>query len=101
MGHRVTEVVDGTAAIAAWQQQQFDLVLMDIQMPGVDGIAALTAIRQLEAADQRHTPVIALTAHVMEGDREKLLLAGFDGYAAKPVAVETLVAEIRNCITNK
>jgi PAS domain S-box-containing protein len=100
MGHRVTEVVDGTAAIAAWQQQQFDLVLMDIQMPGVDGIAALTAIRQLEAADQRHTPVIALTAHVMEGDREKLLLAGFDGYAAKPVTVDALIAEIRNCITN-
>jgi len=86
-GHEVTVVDNGKKAIESCRQETFDLVLMDIQMPEMDGFEALAAIRTLERAESRRrpTPIIALTAHAMKGDQERCLDAGFDGYLSKPV----------------
>ncbi len=94
LGHQVVPVEEGAAALAAWQQQPFDLILMDVQMPGMDGLAATAAIRAAEAAGRSTVPIIALTAHALTGDREHLLSAGFNGYVAKPIDLELLLAEI-------
>jgi two-component system CheB/CheR fusion protein len=94
LGHRVTAVEDGKQAIEAWEQDCFDLILMDVQMPGIDGIAATAAIRIREQVTGGHTPIIALTAHALAGDRNKLLEQGFDGYVPKPIDVEGLLAEV-------
>ena len=92
LGHRVTVVGDGQAALEAAGTGRFDLVLMDVQMPEMDGFEALAAIRERErAGDERgelarpHLSIIALTAHAMTGDRERCLSAGFDDYLSKPV----------------
>jgi len=84
-GHAVTLVADGEAALAALKQEAFDLVLMDVQMPGMDGFAATRALREHEQAAGGHTPVVAMTAHAMKGDRERCLQAGMDGYVSKPL----------------
>jgi two-component system CheB/CheR fusion protein len=95
LGHRVTAVEDGLMALEAWEQERYDLVLMDVQMPGMDGIAATAAIRQREEQEGGgHTPIIALTAHALIGDQAKLLEHGFDGYVPKPIDVEGLLVEI-------
>jgi len=86
MGHEVTAVEDGLDAVRACAEQDFDAVLMDIQMPGLDGVEATQRIRALqETMGRPRVPVIALTAYAMPGDREKLLAAGMDGYISKPV----------------
>ena len=85
-GHRVTLAGDGSKALELYQNDSFDLVLMDIQMPLKDGVEATAGIRAIEAERQlTKTPVIALTAHALEGDREKYLALGMDGYLSKPV----------------
>ena len=94
LGHRVTAVEDGAAALQAWHNGCFDLVLMDVQMPGMDGPTATAAIREAEAGSANATPIIALTAHALTGDREQLLNAGFNGYCAKPLDLEALLAEM-------
>jgi two-component system CheB/CheR fusion protein len=72
---------------------------MDVQMPGMDGVAATQAIRAEEAAKEcKQTTIIALTAHALTGDREQLLAAGFDGYVAKPIDLESLLAEINRLL---
>jgi signal transduction histidine kinase/CheY-like chemotaxis protein len=94
-GHQVTVVGDGVAALEAIARERFDLVLMDVQMPGMDGLTAMRMLREREAAmPGGRTPIVAMTAHVMRGDREQFLLAGADGYVAKPVQVDQLLAEI-------
>jgi CheY-like chemotaxis protein/HPt (histidine-containing phosphotransfer) domain-containing protein len=85
LGHSVVVVADGAKALAALQSGRFDVVLMDLQMPEMDGFEALRAIRAREENTGDHTPVIALTAHAMQGDRQRCLDAGFDGYVAKPM----------------
>jgi CheY-like chemotaxis protein len=92
-GHRVTIVADGAQAIAAFESGRFDLILMDMMMPEVDGLTAIRRIREREAG-RAHTPIIALTAHAMRGDRERFLREGADGYVAKPIDVEELKREI-------
>ncbi len=88
-GHRTTVVGTGREALDALERASFDLVLMDVQMPEMDGLEAVAAIR----ADERkrpgvHQPVIAMTAYTMRGDRERFLEAGFDGYVRKPISVQ-------------
>jgi two-component system, sensor histidine kinase and response regulator len=78
-------VENGREAVSAVARQPFDLVLMDIQMPEMDGLAATAAIRQRERAGGGHIPIIAVTAHAILGDRERFLAAGIDGYVPKPL----------------
>jgi len=87
-------VEDGDQAVSSWQAGSFDLILMDVQMPVLDGIEATRIIREQERQSGRHTPIIALTAHAMEGDRERLMEQGFDGYIAKPVDIKLLCGEM-------
>ena len=94
LGHRVTAVEDGEKALEAWATEGYDLILMDVQMPGMDGIAATSAIRMHENPGDHRTPIIALTAHALTGDRAKLMEQGFDGYVPKPIDVEGLLAEV-------
>ena len=92
LGHSVTIVGDGQLAIEKLLQDNFDLVLMDIQMPVMDGVEATQKIRELEAqgAIKKHTHIIAMTAHALKGDKAKYLSAGMDGYLAKPILLESL-----------
>jgi CheY-like chemotaxis protein/HPt (histidine-containing phosphotransfer) domain-containing protein len=93
-GHTVVVVGDGQAALTALAQAPFDLVLMDIQMPVLDGLAATAAIRAQEQTQGTHLPIIAMTAHAMRGDRERCLAAGMDGYVTKPLKTADLAAAI-------
>jgi CheY-like chemotaxis protein len=90
MGHVVDVAADGQQAIDAFHAGAYDLVLMDCQMPGIDGFEATRRIRKLENTGR--TPVIAITAHAMEGAREQCLQAGMDDYLAKPLTLEKLSA---------
>ncbi|HEX9867598.1 MAG TPA: response regulator, partial [Candidatus Tectomicrobia bacterium] len=93
-GHQVEVVGTGKAALAALAQHTFDLVLMDVQMPEIDGFEATAAIRAREHEGGGHLPIIAMTAHVMKGDQERCLAAGMDDYVAKPVKAADLYAAI-------
>jgi PAS domain S-box-containing protein len=90
-GVQVSLVENGIEAVEAFKAESFDLILMDIQMPELDGYGAVEEIRRLESVD-KHIPIIALTAHAMKGDREKCLQAGMDDYVVKPIARDVLVA---------
>lgn len=89
-GHTVVVVGDGRAAVERLERESFDLVLMDVQMPIMDGVEATAAIRARERETGDWLPVVAMTAHAMKGDREKYLAAGMDGYISKPVQKEAL-----------
>jgi len=93
-GHRVVEAHDGESALAALAEGPFDVVLMDVQMPVMDGFEATRRIRQSELRGARRQRVVAMTAHAMAGDRERCLAAGMDGYVAKPIARAELYAEV-------
>jgi signal transduction histidine kinase/CheY-like chemotaxis protein len=93
-GHRVVLAETGRQALEALEKQSFDLVLMDIQMPEMDGLEATVKIRESEKATGRHVHIVAMTAHAMLGDRELCLSAGMDGYVTKPLHVEELFAVI-------
>ena len=94
MGHQVTLAATGTAAVETWKHEAFDLVLMDIQMPEMDGLEATRNIRALERPGGARTPIIAMTAHAMGGDRERCLEAGMDDHVAKPINRADLAAAI-------
>jgi two-component system, sensor histidine kinase len=89
-GHTVVAVDNGPDAVTTARERRFDLVLMDVQIPGMDGIAATRAIRAAEQGAE-HVPILALTAHAMSGVREQCLQAGMDGYLAKPIRPEALL----------
>ena len=89
-GHSVTLAENGREALEALRTGQFDLVLMDVQMPEMDGLAATATIREKERETGGHIPIVAMTAHAMEGDRERFLEGGMDAYVSKPVQTEAL-----------
>jgi two-component system sensor histidine kinase/response regulator len=94
-GHRVVAVEDGHGAVAAIERDRFDVILMDVQMPGMNGLDATAAIRVREKEHGLpHVQIVALTAHAMKGDRERCLEAGMDGYVSKPVEAEELFQAI-------
>jgi len=93
-GYEVSQVKNGAEAVSAATDTDFDLVLMDIQMPIMDGIEATKQIKQLKPS----VPVVALTAKAMQGDREVILGAGCDGYISKPFEVDEFVAKVEHYI---
>ncbi len=96
-GFAATVAGNGTAAVAAFEEARerpFDLILMDVQMPEMDGFEATAAIREIEKAAGTHVHIIALTANAMKSDRDRCLAAGMDGYLAKPIKLDTLLAAI-------
>jgi two-component system, sensor histidine kinase and response regulator len=97
-GHTVVVAGNGREALAVLERETVDLVLMDIQMPEMDGFAATGEIRQREKATGAHMPIVALTAHAMKGDRERCLEAGMDAYVSKPLRVEELFETIARLV---
>jgi len=95
-GHEVTIAENGIQALEMLEQSQFDIVLMDVQMPVMDGLEATAQIRQREGQSSRHQQIIAMTAHSIEGDRERCLEAGMNDYVAKPIRRETLFLALAN-----
>ncbi len=89
-GHEVTVANNGKEVLDALEKGSFDVVMMDVQMPVMDGFEATTAIREREGESGNHIPIIAMTAHAMKGDRERCINAGMDEYVAKPIRINTL-----------
>ena len=100
-GHRVTVVGNGREAIDMLERSSFHLVLMDVQMPVIDGIEATTLIRQREKTTGLHQPIVALTAYAVKGDQERCLVAGMDGYLAKPIRPEELDALLQSFVSKQ
>jgi CheY-like chemotaxis protein len=97
-GHTVVSVESGVAALEVFEKQTFDLVLMDIQMPDMDGFEATHAIREKERQSANHVPIIAMTAHAMECDRQRCLSSGMEDYVSKPISKQALLAAIENVL---
>jgi two-component system, sensor histidine kinase and response regulator len=95
-GHRVMLAQNGREALEALEKQPFDIVLMDVQMPEMDGLEATQLIRAKEKTSGAHLTIIALTAHAMKGDEERCLACGMDGYVTKPIKVEELFSVMEN-----
>ncbi len=101
-GFQVSMVGDGREAIALLETEDFDLVLMDVQMPEMDGFDATAAIREKEKSSGRHIPIVAMTAHALKGDQERCLAAGMDAYVSKPIRTDELFSVIARALnTNR
>jgi two-component system sensor histidine kinase/response regulator len=98
-GHSVTVAHNGAEAVAALGRDAFDLVLMDVQMPVMDGFQATAQIREQEIGSGRHQQIVAMTAHALKGDRERCLEAGMDGYVSKPIRNSELFSAIADAMT--
>jgi CheY-like chemotaxis protein len=90
MGHSVRIAGDGTEVLSIMDTESFDVILMDVQMPNMDGFDATRTIREREKLSGAHIPIIAMTAYAMKGDREKCFEVGMDGYVSKPINVNEL-----------
>jgi len=97
-GHHVVVAGDGREALEKLKTADFDLVLMDVQMPVMGGFEATAAVREMEKGTGKHIPIVALTAHAVKGDRERCLAAGMDGYVGKPIHPEELFQQIEALI---
>ena len=95
MGHRPTLAVNGIDAVDKSLQASFDLILMDVHMPGLDGFEATRRIRSQELAGANRTPIIAMTACAMTGDRERCIEAGMDDYLPKPVTLDSVLRAVK------
>jgi PAS domain S-box-containing protein len=100
-GYAVSLAADGRAAVAALEKDTFDLVLMDIQMPVMDGFEATSLIRKEEEGTGRHIPIVAMTAHALKGDQERCIAAGMDGYVSKPIRTSELFSAIEGLLDKK
>ncbi len=89
--HSVVVAGNGREALLRLEEQPFDLVVMDVQMPEMDGFEATAAIREKEKRTGEHMPIIAMTAHAMTGDRERCIAAGMDSYITKPISASALL----------
>lgn len=98
MGHTYAKAADGEEAVKLFAQQRFDLVLMDVMMPVMDGMTAMGHLRQSQGASRQDTPVIMVTAYAMNMDRQRFLEAGADGYVSKPIDAQLLQAEIARLV---
>ena len=98
LSHDVTACGDGSEALQLWQTGNYDVILMDVQMPVMDGIETTGVIRKQEKKHGGHTPIIALTAHALSEQRDQLLTSGFDGYVSKPIDIATLSDEMTRVI---
>ena len=94
-GYSVAVACNGRVAVDMFKKERFDVVLMDIQMPELGGVEATAAMREIERARGVHTPIIALTAHSLKGDRERYLAAGMDAYASKPIQTDKVLETYR------
>jgi signal transduction histidine kinase/ligand-binding sensor domain-containing protein/CheY-like chemotaxis protein len=94
MEHKVAVAQSGVEALAKLAEEDFDLILMDVQMPEMDGLTAASIIREKERQSGRHMPIIAMTAHALKGDRERCLASGMDGYISKPINTDELMKTI-------
>jgi signal transduction histidine kinase/DNA-binding response OmpR family regulator len=97
-GHTVVVAADGHEALAALDKEPFDLVFMDVQMPGMDGFEVTKALREKEKTTGNHLRIVAMTAHAMRGDRERCLAAGMDGYIAKPIHIKDLIQAVEGAV---
>ena len=97
-GHTLTLAENGREAVRLYHLERPDLILMDVQMPELDGIGATREIRAVEESSGHHTPIIAMTAHAMSGDSERCLLAGMDAYLSKPLTNELLLETIESIV---
>jgi CheY-like chemotaxis protein len=100
-GHAVDVAANGLEALKALEKRSYDLVLMDVQMPEMDGMEATERIRANERSSGGHLRVVALTAHAMKGDEERCLAAGMDGYLTKPIRPEELEALLEKCVSER
>jgi signal transduction histidine kinase/CheY-like chemotaxis protein/HPt (histidine-containing phosphotransfer) domain-containing protein len=100
-GHHVALAANGAEAVAMWRERDFDLILMDVQMPVLDGLTATRQIRQQENTNGTHIPIVAMTAHAMAGDREHCLEAGMDDYLSKPINRQEILAVLARQGANK
>ncbi len=100
-GHTVVTARNGLEALEIWGEGNFDLILMDIQMPVMNGLEATQAIRLREESSGRHIPIIALTARALQDEREKIQSQGLDGYLTKPIEINILFDELRRCMAQK
>jgi CheY-like chemotaxis protein len=99
-GHSVVVASNGREAVAALEEELYDVVLMDVEMPIMSGLEATATIRKSEMLNGRHIPIIAMTAHAMKGDRERYLAAGMDGYVSKPIQPKELYDALENATTD-
>jgi two-component system sensor histidine kinase/response regulator len=99
-GHKVVVVNTGREALEAFDLLPFDMVLMDVQMPEMDGLEATAAIRRREAGTGKHVPIVALTAYAMKGDRESCLSAGMDRYISKPIRAQELFEAVEGDVSS-
>ena len=97
-GHTAAAVTNGVEVLRTLKTERFDLVLMDVQMPEMDGFEATRAIRLEEEETGRHIPIVAMTAHAMKGDRERCLDAGMDAYVAKPINKDELLRVLQEVV---
>jgi two-component system sensor histidine kinase/response regulator len=100
-GHSVVVASNGLEAVASFERDRPDLILMDVQMPEMDGLEATAAIRAEEKSTGNHVPIVALTAHAMKGDREKCLAIGMDGYLTKPIRPQELDEVLENYVAKR
>lgn len=100
-GYSVSVVGNGRDALSAFEKESFDLILMDVQMPEMDGLEATVAIREKEKSTGGHIPIIAMTAHSLVGDDEVCLAAGMDGYVSKPIRTTQLFSVMEGFFASK